>query len=603
MSFQVPITVGEAIAAIEKNVYVLPAIQREFIWSAGQITRLFDSLMRGYPIGSFLFWRIEAENVQQFQYYRFMDRYHERDYRHSEPIVLTGQHDVTAVLDGQQRLTAINVGLKGTYAYKLPYRWWKSPDAFPERRLHLNLMPPNRGEMELAYDFRMLREDEAGPTDGAFWFPVGDVLQFNNMQDVYNYCMDRDLFGKAVRYASDSLVRLWQVLTQDKIINYFLELSQDLEKVLNIFIRVNSGGTPLSYSDMLLSIATAQWRSGSARDKVHRLVDELNKTEPGFEYSKDLVLKASMVLADIPSFEFRARNFNRQNMQLVEDQWDAVARSLTLTTRLVGSLGFNRDRLSSHTALIPIAYYVHRSGVPDSILTSDHYRQDRENIRVWLARTQLKRTFTGQADSLLRRMRQIIAGNHDGFPSTAIYEELRPTVRSMVFDDAQIEGLLDRRYGSNDVFAVLALLYPWVKFDQQFHVDHIFPRAMFTVERLRQLDIPPERWPEWLDHKDDLANLQLLQGLVNEEKSDKDFEAWLLYRERKPENLAHYCDMHMIPSGSLEFAEFPAFLAARRDLLRQRLRDVLQPEQAIVEPVQDDIAAEDSLNGGLPLET
>jgi hypothetical protein len=172
----------------------------------------------------------------------------------------------------------------------------------------------------------------------------------------------------------------------------------------------------------------------------------------------------------------------------------------------------------------------------------------------------------------------------------------------MVFDDAQIEGLLDRRYGSNDVFAVLALLYPWLKFDQQFHVDHIFPRAMFTAERLDQPDIPSERRAEWLDHKDDLANRQLLQGLVNEEKSDKDFETWLLDREREPENLAHYRDMHMIPPGSLEFAQFPAFLAARRDLLRRRLRDALQPEQAVAQPVQDDIAAEDALDGGDSLE-
>lgn len=116
MSFQTPIAIAEAIRAIETNQFVLPAIQREFVWSSGQITRLFDSLMWGYPIGSFLFWHISAENVQNYQYYQFMHRYHQRDHRHNEPITLSGNHDVTAVLDGQQRLTAINIGLKGTYA-------------------------------------------------------------------------------------------------------------------------------------------------------------------------------------------------------------------------------------------------------------------------------------------------------------------------------------------------------------------------------------------------------------------------------------------------------------------------------------------------------
>lgn len=592
MSFQTPITVAQAIESIERNEYVLPAIQREFVWKSGQITRLFDSLMRGYPIGSFLFWRIEAGQVDEYQYYRFMDRFHERNWKHNEPITLSGNAPVTAVLDGQQRLTALNIGLKGTYAYKMPYLWWKNPDAFPERRLYLNLMPSGDSDGELAYDFRMLRDAEAEAGGSARWFRVGDILGFQALMDVVRYCQREDLINKDLAYPSEALTQLWQVITQDKSINYFLEPSQDLDKVLNIFIRVNSGGTPLSYSDMLLSIATAQWRSGSAREQVHQLVDDINAVPPGFSVSKDLVLKAAMVLSDIPGFEFRARNFNRQNMLLVEEHWDDISRSLTLAARLAGTLGFSRDRLTSHTALIPIAYYLHARGITDKILTADAYRDDREAIRLWLVRTQLKRTFTGQTDSLLRRLRQIIGTSQGAFPAQAIYDALRPSVRSMVFDDAQVEGLLDRRFGHGDVFSILALLYPWLQFDQQFHVDHIFPRAMFDEESLQALGIPRERWPEWLDHKDDLANLQLLQGLVNQEKSDKDFEAWLVNREREPQGLAHYRHMHYIPDGDLDFASFPEFLAARRELLRQRLREILQPEATIAEPAQDELAVE-----------
>jgi len=62
MSFQTPITIARAIENIQSNQYILPAIQREFVWSDEQIERLFDSLMRGYPIGSFLFWKIKPQN-------------------------------------------------------------------------------------------------------------------------------------------------------------------------------------------------------------------------------------------------------------------------------------------------------------------------------------------------------------------------------------------------------------------------------------------------------------------------------------------------------------------------------------------------------------
>ena len=186
----------------------------------------------------------------------------------------------------------------------------------------------------------------------------------------------------------------------------------------------------------------------------------------------------------------------------------------------------------------------------------------------------------------------LMAASQGGFPAATIYDTLRPTGRSMVFDDAQVEGLLDRKFGNGDTFSILALLYPWLEFDQQFHIDHIFPQAMFDEKRLQQLGIPAERWPEWLEHKDDLANLQLLQGLVNQEKSDQDFEAWLLNREREPKGLAHYCDMHHIPPVELDFARFPEFLAARRELLRLRLCEMLQPEATVFEPAQDDLAVE-----------
>ena len=76
--------------------------------------------MRGYPIGSFLFWKIEPSHLKDFQFYKFMDHFHEHDHRHNEPIDLIGGEIITAVLDGQQRLTALNIGLKGWYASKLP---------------------------------------------------------------------------------------------------------------------------------------------------------------------------------------------------------------------------------------------------------------------------------------------------------------------------------------------------------------------------------------------------------------------------------------------------------------------------------------------------
>src|SRR4051794_2407738 len=83
MSFERPITIKEAIDNIQKKIFLLPAIQREFVWSSYQIELLFDSLMRGYPVGSFLFWKIDKDSLSQFQFYEFIRNYHERDETHN----------------------------------------------------------------------------------------------------------------------------------------------------------------------------------------------------------------------------------------------------------------------------------------------------------------------------------------------------------------------------------------------------------------------------------------------------------------------------------------------------------------------------------------
>lgn len=75
MSFQTPITIYEAINNIDNNLYLLPAIQREFVWSHEKIEWLFDSIMRDYPISSFLFWRVEGKTKDDYKFYQFLKDY------------------------------------------------------------------------------------------------------------------------------------------------------------------------------------------------------------------------------------------------------------------------------------------------------------------------------------------------------------------------------------------------------------------------------------------------------------------------------------------------------------------------------------------------
>ena len=170
VAFQTPITIRKALDHIQKRDYVLPAIQREVVWRPDQIERLFDSLMQGYPIGSFLLWKIDSGHSKEFVFYEFMTHYHQRDHSHLDRLNdLVEARPITGVLDGQQRLTALNIGLRGSHAEKLPRLWVTNPHAFPVKRLYLQLdgtAPEN--ELGMEYDFKFLgKQNFPTERDGA----------------------------------------------------------------------------------------------------------------------------------------------------------------------------------------------------------------------------------------------------------------------------------------------------------------------------------------------------------------------------------------------------------------------------------------------------
>ena len=386
MAYEKPITIKEAINSISDQEFILPAIQREFVWNTRQIEMLFDSIMRDYPISTFLFWHVKAEHLDRFKFYRFLPYFHQRDKRHNDPAELTLTKDRRAVLDGQQRLTSLYLGLKGSYAYKLNRYNWKSDHAFPKRHLYINLLSPAQ-DNEMLYDFRFLSDKElnhfkANYANKYHWFKVGDILSYSGIIQLMNYITKNSLADSS-KYSSEqidfsaiTLSSLYEKFNDKELINFYLEKSEELDKVLHIFIRVNSGGTKLSYSDLLLSIATAQWKEKDAREVIHKFVDSVNSIDPGFNINKDLVLKSCLVLADL-DVKFKVDNFSSENMKVIENQWDSISSAINLTFQLIASFGFNSKTLTAYNAIIPIAYFIKKNNIGEEILHSNHHQENR----------------------------------------------------------------------------------------------------------------------------------------------------------------------------------------------------------------------------------
>lgn len=572
MGYSEPKTIVSQLKRIQERKLVLPAIQRDFVWSPRQIENLFDSIMRGYPIGSLLSWTVEPETAQKFKFYEVMRQYHQRDNPHCAVLDIARDMPFQAVLDGQQRLTALNIGLRGSYSDRKPGAWRNNPNSYPDRHLYLNLKskaPENDESRE--YDFRFLTAEQVAAAqlnEDILWFRVAEVYD-RELPSFYETLQVRGIANSAAW-----AIQLYEAVNKNLMLYFFDEESQDIDRVLDIFVRVNSGGTTLSKSDLLMSIATAQWSERDARAEINDLVDTVNGVGEGFSFNKDTLLKAGLVITDVSDIGFKVRNFNRANMARLEEQWDEVEAALVTAAGLLADFGLSVATLTAHSVLIPIAYYLHNRGLDESYRTSVKFEADRAALKLWTLRSLVKSGIWGSGlDTLLRDLRSVIQKfGGQSFPTAELEVAMAARGKSLKLTDAEIDVLLASRYGRPETFAILAILFPHVNTRNVHHVDHIYPKSDLTPNKLRALGISPVEVEEIVVRRDQLPNLMLLEESTNTSKSAKNPFDWLV-RQGDEASRSAWCDRNALPSDlpatPLGFQEF---FVGRRSKLEQLLR-------------------------------
>ena len=557
-------TVAETLDRIASQDYVLPAIQREFVWKPDQICALFDSLMQGYPFGDFLFWKIDAANSGEYRYYGFVRDYHEKNNPHCPDLGLLPDKPLTAVLDGQQRLTAFNIGLRGSMAIKLPRLRRSNPAAFPRRVLALDLLAPaERDDEGNCYRFEFVEERKVGQTGNAVWFRVPAILSMDGGAEINEYLADLNLEKRQRNHAFRTLDCLHRVVRTQPTVAYYEETKQDIEHVLSIFVRRNSGGTALAYSDLLLSIAVSQWGDLDARKEVHSLVDELNSMGSELGLSKDFVLKAGLMLSDIASVGFQVRNFTHPNMAKLEQNWAKIRDALIRTVQLITDFGFDSKSIRAHSALLPIAYYLYRLDAPTGFCSHREYDNDRKSIKRWLTCSILKASgiWGSGLDTLLTELRDVLRENVDHhFPEARLRTVMRQRGKSLAYSDAEVEDLADMEFADQRMFALLSLTFPFVDVrTHHFHIDHVFPRSLLTPMKLRNAGLGEDQVTAICERANRVANLQLLEGAVNNEKRAKLPRDWLSEHYPKKKKRKHHVELYLlgdVPDGLSSFLDF-----------------------------------------------
>ncbi|KOO66532.1 DUF262 domain-containing protein [Helicobacter pylori] len=553
----------------ELNVrYFLPDIQREYVWlkkaDEKKIEQLFDSILRGYPIGSFLFWKLQKENIAKsdeqdenklnFQLYQFLTNYDERK-PHNEKIYIEQitRDDLCIVLDGQQRLTSLYIGLKGTRTLKKKGARSDNPNAYEEKRLYLNLKhQPNMDNPEDNYQFEFHAKV---PTNDEkhFWFKVGDILE---LESVWNYAKDHVIEGNALKL----LEKLKDAFHTKQLISFFEEKEKNLNKVLNIFIRVNSDGVKLSYSDLLMSILTASF-SSDIREKMNELVDALK--EKGFpNVGQDQVLKTCLLLIGKDT-TFELKNFNKNNIKKIEENWEKITESIYDAAKLLENFGY-AGYLGSAYILSSLAYFYFLNPKMD--------KNDEEQALKFVRNAQITSYFSSTTDTKLsaiahsiKESRTFEAFNHN----LAKHQTWSLKITNDAIEDMMCSSGHDR------VFPILQILYPNLNYKTTtFQIDHIYPKSKFKKEN-NKWDKDFYKWGNYL------YNLQLLEGAENSAKKNKDPEVWLKEEYKNEQAIEEYKKRNYIdPTLKLEWENIKEFREKREEAIITKLKEVLLPKSS-----------------------
>jgi hypothetical protein len=525
----------------------LPAIQRPFVWSTEQIELLFDSIMRSYPINTFLIWKTK----EPLRLRRFV-----ADYRDALPLTdlyrPADERRKLVLLDGQQRVHSLYIGLKGSYNGK---------------ELYFNVRSGSGDEGAARFFFKFLPQGRAVDFDG--WVKVKDIMTgrkgyYAATEDVIERAGGQSLAyseKERIRKNIDILFREFRdrenIVFQELDSIYHPDLYR-LEDVAEIFIRANSGGTILSKSDLIFSLLRAGWEE--LDEELSRLAENL--AVKGIGVTRDHIVKTCLVLIGEGAEMSVAKLRKKSTLNRIMSRFAEIASAVQDAADLLG--GMVRGAIvAPFPALIPTAYF--RFSCPQAWAG-----KDKNTLRLWLLKTLIAGTFSGASDALIDAVVRDIDERRD-FDSESANALIAGKGRGL---SVHPEELLGTSLKSRIAQLLTALLYYGRHRTEFCRGNSPAMVPIFPGPALMQLKRKNEKGRKVLAYsrqkRDQVANIMLIES--DEEARAKEGtlpEAWFAERS------ADYLNAHLIPTnpGFWKVENFDRFIAERKRLLQNAFRE------------------------------
>lgn len=338
---------------IDSGSLLLPEFQRGYVWNRDQVRGLMRSLHLGYPVGSLLIWETETDGT-----------------------TVRGDGGTAGVrqllLDGQQRITSLYGVVRG----EAPAFFEGDSTAFT------GLMFNVRGENFEFYAPAKMRDDP-------HWVDVTNLFRDGLQPAIADLNTHPDTQPHIVVYM-ERLVRLRSILEREFHAEKITGHEKTVDVVVDIFNRVNSGGTKLSKGDLALAKICAEWPDARSAMRSHLA----RWKQAGFDFKLDWLLRNATATAtgraEFSSLEdVSASDFERA----LEAAAGYVGHFLDVVS---GRLGLDHDRvLMARYAFPVVSRLLHLSGGQFADTA------ERDRVLFWYVHAALWGRFTGSTETVL----------------------------------------------------------------------------------------------------------------------------------------------------------------------------------------------------------
>ena len=428
---------------IDSGQMALPEFQRGYVWSRDQVRGLFESLYRRHPVGGLLVWATESKNA---------------DYRGDGPV---SAGVVKLLLDGQQRMTSIYGVVRG----KPPEFFDGNEKAFTGLQFNLE-----KEEFHFYQPIKM--------KDDPLWIDVTELMKkgYQGLSSIGKRLeKDKSIGPEGAMQYIGQISQLLGILDIDLHDEAVAE-DKDLDTVVDIFNRVNSGGTKLSNGDLALAKICAGWPQ--ARGVMNATLKEWS--DKGYKFTLDWLLRSiNTVLTGEAKFQF----LHDKSAEEIQGALKRASKHINKCLNLIADrFGLDHDRVFFGRFAVPVMVrYLEQHG---GTLTE----RDRDKLLFWFVQAGMWGRFSGSTESMIDQDLEAIAGNERDLDK--LLEQLRLWHGNLQVDAGHFSAwslgarfypvlyLLTRMGDARDWGTGLSIKASLLGNMSSLEVHHIFPKSL-----------------------------------------------------------------------------------------------------------------------------